>query len=234
MKKLTPLGAFTLAITLLGCGIGAAEGTLAGAAPAPTTHYSASALYDLGNQAARADKPALAVLNYERALVLAPNDDDVRTNLDAVLKLAGVAAEPAGWLARHDRLAAPNLMYWAGLAGLVLFGGSLLAARLHAPRRRALAAAAIIGAAIAALSIEDAVATMPLLNEAVVMQASPAGASPVLDAESQFTFPAAEVVHIRDHHAGFLLIEDSQHREGWVPEANVTSVIPASSRVIRR
>jgi hypothetical protein len=58
------------------------------------------------------------------------------------------------------------------------------------------------------------------------MQGSPASASPVGGAEPQFTVPAAEIVHIRDQHQGFLLIQDSQDREGWILGANVTRVIP--------
>jgi hypothetical protein len=80
------------------------------------------------------------------------------------------------------------------------------------------------------LSVADAVATVPLLNEAVVMQSSPACASPVAGADPQFTVPAAEVVHMRDQHGGFVLITDSQNREGWLPRSNVTPIIPAQER----
>jgi hypothetical protein len=192
--------------------------------------YSAPALYDLGNQAARAGKPALAVLNYERALLLAPNDEDARANLNAVRKSAGIMTPPANWLARHARLGAPNLMYWLGLLGLVLGGGGMLAYRLRVPKSKPMAVAALMGAAIVVASIGDAVATMPVLDEAVVMQASPASASPVVGAEPQFTLPVAEVVRIRDRHQRFVLVEDSLNRQGWIPESNVASVIPAQER----
>jgi len=216
------LGAILTGI-LLGSGIASAEST---AISRTNAVYSAPTLYNVGNQAAHAGKPAVAVLNYERARLLAPNDDDVQTNLRAVQESAGISPQPVGWLVRHDRLAAPNLMYWVGMLGLLLGGGGLLAYRLHVPGRKPLAAAAIVGAAMAALSIVDAVATIPSLNEAVVMQGSPASASPVGGAEPQFTVPAAEIVHIRDQHQGFLLIQDSQDREGWILGANVTRVIP--------
>ena len=42
--------------------------------------YSAAGLYNLANAYARAGKPGLAMLNYERARLLAPADPDVEAN----------------------------------------------------------------------------------------------------------------------------------------------------------
>ncbi len=215
-------------IILLGCAVASAQGVAPSRA---TAIYSASTLYDMGNQAARAGKPALAVLDYERARLLAPNDADVRANLRAVQESAGISPQPVSWLARPGQIAAPNLMYWAGMLGLALAGSAAIAYRWRVPRRKPLAAVAIIGAAITVMSIGDAVATIPMLNEAVVMQAAPASASPVVGTEPQFTVPAAEVIHIRDQHQGFLLIQDPQNREGWIPRSNVIPVIPAQERL---
>jgi hypothetical protein len=227
MNKLPFIVCAAVAAISLACGIASAEGA---AVASTTATYSVPTLFNSGNEAARAGKPALAVLDYERALLLAPDDADVRANLLAVQASAGIAPTRSRWLDRYDRLAAPNLMYWLGMLGLVLGGGSLLAYRLRLPGRKPLAMAAIIGAAMTVLSIGDAVATAPVLNAAVVMQASPASASPVVGAEPQFTVPAAEVIHIRDQHQGFLLIKDSQNREGWIPRSNVTPVIPEQER----
>ena len=47
--------------------------------------YSADGLYNLANSYARAGKPGLAVLNYERADLLKPNDPDIEANLRYVL-----------------------------------------------------------------------------------------------------------------------------------------------------
>ena len=46
-----------------------------------TKGVSAELYYNLGNAYYKMDKPALAVLNYERALLLAPRDKDIRINL---------------------------------------------------------------------------------------------------------------------------------------------------------
>jgi Flp pilus assembly protein TadD len=43
--------------------------------------YSADGLYNLANSYARDGKPGLAVLSYERAALLAPDDPDINANL---------------------------------------------------------------------------------------------------------------------------------------------------------
>jgi len=85
------LGAILTGI-LLGSGIASAEST---AISRTNAVYSAPTLYNVGNQAAHAGKPAVAVLNYERARLLAPNDDDVQTNLRAVQESAGIRRNPS-------------------------------------------------------------------------------------------------------------------------------------------
>jgi hypothetical protein len=81
-----------------------------------------------------------------------------------------------------------------------------------------------------AVAVWDAAATASLLTQSVVMQPSPASASPIQGAEPLFTVPPAEVVSVRDEHSGFALIRDSQDREGWVARSNLTAIIPATPR----
>src|SRR4051812_26061553 len=77
----------------------------------PTT-YSADALYNLANSYARAGKPGLAVLNYERATLLAPNDPDIRANLDYVRATAQVPTDPPTRFTRFARAANPTAAAW--------------------------------------------------------------------------------------------------------------------------
>jgi hypothetical protein len=195
--------------------------------PQTPESYSAPALYNLGNAYARSHNPALAVLNYERALVLAPMDPDIRANVREVRASAGLPAPPGGWLSEHDRFADPNAMYWLGLFGLTLAGASFLVRRFYAYHRRACTVAAAVGVLLTTLSVCDALATASILNESVVMQTAPAGASPIYGAPPLFTAPAAEVVSVRGEHQGFMLIRDSRGREGWVARDDLTPVIPS-------
>jgi hypothetical protein len=188
---------------------------------------SAPALYNLGNSYARAGRPALAVLNYERARILAPTDPDIQKNLSHVRESAGLPALHAGWFSQHDRLANPNTLYWIGVLGLALTGLTLMLRRAGSKHRTLLAGGAVVGGLLMALSLGDAIATAPTLHEYVVMAATPARTSPTSAVEPLFTAPLADVVNVRDEHQGFALIRDTQGREGWVARRDLAPVIPS-------
>jgi len=197
--------------------------------PPLQSSYSADAMYDLGNSYARMHRPALAVLNYERARVFAPADPDIRANLRHVRESVGVPPPSGGWLSQHDRWANPNTMYWIGVFGLALAGTGVLLRRLWtSSRRTATTTVTAVGVALMALALGDAFATASTLHESVVMFATPAGASPVSGADPLFIVPLADLVNVRDEHGGFELIVDSQGREGWVASRDLQPVIPRS------
>lgn len=191
------------------------------------TRYSAAALYDLGNAAARAGRPAEAILEYERARLLAPRDADIRANLHYVREQAGLP-QPVGFT-QYARLGNPNLLFWLGTIGIALAGASFLLRRLTT-KRGVFVAAAALGAALTALSIADAIATAPMLRAAVVMQAADAAASPVGAAEPLFTLPPGDLVRSVDAHGNFVLVRDLQNREGWVPRSALAPIIPTADR----
>ena len=91
--------------------------------------YSADGLYNLANQYARAGKPGLAVLNYERAALLAPNDPDITSNLEYVRATAQVPTEPRTRFTRFARSTSPTTAAWLGVMGVALLGGGLLASK---------------------------------------------------------------------------------------------------------
>jgi hypothetical protein len=220
--------ALSLSIALVGlAALGVSRAESVQQPPMPSS-YSAAALYDLGNFYARMDRPALAVLNYERARVFAPADPDIQANLRHVRESVGAPPQSGGWLRQHDRWANPNTVYWIGLFGLALAGTSLLLRRSTLGHRTVLGTGVAIGAAFMALALGDAFATASTLHEAVAMFATPASASPISGAEPLFTVPLADVVSVRDEHGGFDLIADSQGREGWVAGSNLQPVIPRS------
>ena len=190
--------------------------------------YSAAGLYDQANAAARAGKPGEAVLEYERAALLAPRDPDIRANLQQVRTQAGLAT-PGNWFSRHARFANPNLMFWLATVGIALTGASLLARRLSNTQRKPLAGVALAGIALTLAGLTDAVATAATLNEAVVMQASSAGAAPIAAAGALFTVPQADVVRMIEDHGDFTLVRDGQNREGWLPRAMLSPIIPRAA-----
>jgi hypothetical protein len=236
MDRRAWLMAIGLAVVCAGSWIATARAASEDRSPAHPG-YSAPALYNLGNSYARSSQPALAVLNYERARILAPLDPDIQANLRHVRESSGLPAQSGSWLSRHGRILNPDTLYWLGVLGLGLAGSSLLARgrgpAKHPrgyPPRSVLGAAAALGLVAVALAVWDAAATASLLTQSVVMQPSPASASPIQGAEPLFTVPPAEVVSVRDEHAGFALIRDSLDREGWVARSNLTPIIPEAPR----
>lgn len=198
--------------------------------PPVSADYSAAQQYNLANAYARSGKPALAVLAYERARLLAPTDPDLRWNLHRVRESAGLPDGTGSWLEQYGRFANPNIMYWIGIVGLALGGCCLLALARRAPFRGALAVGAVVGCAAISASMFNAAATFPVLSEYIALRQASASVSPVAGADTLFTIPAAATVRRLDRHGDFELIRDSRGHEGWVASSDLAAVIPESSR----
>ena len=213
-------------IALALCG-GARAATAAG--DGPTAGYSASALYNQANADARAGKPGLAVLNYERALLLAPTDTDIRANLAFVRTSLSLPAESESWFGRLVRVASPDTLAWTALAGLLAAGVSLLAGRRYPSRRFALRSVAALGLAAITLTLCNAVTIWRSLHEAVVIaHGTAAHVAPAGNAATLFSVPEAETVAMGAEHQGFVLVQARDGRTGWVPLADLAPVLPNS------
>jgi hypothetical protein len=189
--------------------------------------YSADGLYNVANSYARAGKPGLAVLNYERAALLAPNDADIKANLEYVRAGAGVPPEPRNRFARIAEAASPTSSAWAGVLGIALVGGTLLAGRI-APRFRWVRFGGIVlGIALIALTVSNAMLLWPRLHEAVVLiNRTPARVSPVPMGDTAFVLPEAETVTVTAEHEEFMLIRTRSGLSGWVARASLGAVVP--------
>jgi hypothetical protein len=213
-----------LALTLAGT---AGAASLAAPPDAPPQGYSAAALYNLGNAYARAGKPGLAVLNFERARLLDPNDRDVDANLRHVRETAGLP-QPAR--SGFDRIAEsfnPRVMAWLGVLGLLIAGFSILARVGRKAHRGKFLAATLLGVALLGVSIANAVALWPIMHQAVVITAStPVRVSPVTTEDPLFVLPEAAIVAMHGEHEGFVLVQTQAGRSGWVPAANLARIVP--------
>jgi hypothetical protein len=210
-----------LALALLGSASHAAP-----ASASASAGYSAPALYNLANAYARAGKPGLAVLNYERARLLEPNDPDIDANLRQVRAASGLPPESRGRFERIAGFASPRLVAWVGILGLVLAGAAALARLRYQTHRRKLLAATLLGVALLGLSGANGFALWPVMHEAVITHAAPVRVSPVPIEEPLFVLPEASIVSMSAEHDGFVLIRASSGRTGWVPAADLVSVVP--------
>jgi hypothetical protein len=212
------LSALIIGLTLMGC---------QGHAVSGEAGYSAAGLYNLANSYARAGKPGMAVLNYERARLLAPNDPDIDANLRYVRESSRLPSESRNWFDRTFRLASPALLAWIGVNGLLIAGGSLLAGRFYFRYRWLRLATTIAGIAMAALTVGNGILVWPKLHEAVVITATtPVRVSPVPMGDPLFVLPEAETVRMTAEHEGFVLVQTRAGRTGWVSRSNLAPVVP--------
>jgi hypothetical protein len=189
--------------------------------------YSAPALYNLANAYARAGQPGLAVLNYERAKLLDPNDPDLDANLRHVREAAGLAPDSGGAFDRVVGTLSPRLLAWLGVLGFLLAGVGALARRVYPGHRRKLLLATTAGIALLGLTLANAVALWPTLHEAVVVtHTAPVRVSPVSIEEPLFVLPEASIVRVGAEHEGFVLVRIKGGRSGWVPNASLAPIVP--------
>jgi hypothetical protein len=189
--------------------------------------YSAAALYNLANSYARADKPGMAILNYERASLLSPDDPDVQANLRLVRASAHLPAETPDGFDRIARIATTFWVSWLGVFGLTLVGGSLIVAQLSSRHRLVRGVALLLGVSMIGLTLGSALALWPRLHQGVVIAAAtPVRVSPVPMGDPLFSLPEGEKVKITAEHDGFALIETRAGRAGWISDSKFAPIVP--------
>jgi hypothetical protein len=106
---------------------------------APTSGYSAATLYNAATARAREGKVGAAILNYERARLLAPSDPDIAANLQLVREHAGLSESTQNGVMQILTSVRAGTFGWLGCWGLVaaglgiLFGPRLPKHRLASP-----------------------------------------------------------------------------------------------------
>jgi tetratricopeptide (TPR) repeat protein len=186
--------------------------------------YSAPLLFDLGNAYLRDDKPALAILSYERARLLAPRDAAIAANLAEARKAAGVADEPS-FAHRAAHVLTTNEWTWIAAVAVWLAIAAGAGAWLF-PRRRAwLVRAASLGALAGAPAIVALAASSHDLHAALVIRAAPVLVSPFDGAQSSFSLRAGSDLELARVHDGYVLVRDRAGRSGWVERSAVAPLV---------
>jgi hypothetical protein len=189
--------------------------------------YSAATLYNQGNAYARAGKPGLAVLNYERARLLAPGDPDIAANLRFVRAASHLPTDPPGRFDRALTMATPTVAAWLGVAGVVALGAGLILGCVAARRRWLRRAIMAMGVLLLGVTIGNGVTLWPALHAAVVVASTaPVRVSPVPMGDPLFSLPEAATVTIAAEHEDFVLVRTAAGKTGWVSRANLVRVVP--------
>lgn len=201
----------------------------AAAAAQPSAGYSATQLYNQANASVRDGKPGIAVLNYERAHLLAPYDPDIRANLNFVRDTSRLPAVNGSWFERVIGLASPNSLFWLGCIGIVIAGASELVRRLYPRRGMSLRAATAAGLSLIVLTLWSAAVVWPILNEAVVIApTAPERMAPAAMAEPLTTLREAQIVTVEAERPDFALVHSASGQTGWVARAELASIVPHS------
>jgi hypothetical protein len=189
--------------------------------------YSAEGLYNLANSYARAGKPGLAVLSYERAALLAPDNPDIDANLAYVRAAAHVPMKPRNRFARLALVMSPSAAAWLGVLGIALVGLGLVARRVASRRLWIPGGAIVLGVALIVLTASNAILMWPRMHEAVVLvDQAPVRVSPAPMADTAFVLREAESVTMTAEHEDFILIRSGGGLSGWVARANLGAVVP--------
>jgi tetratricopeptide (TPR) repeat protein len=194
---------------------------------------SPAVLYNLGNAAFRAGKPGEAILAFERALLLAPRDQDVRANLRQVRKAAGLPEVEEGPWSRLVHALTTNGWAWLASAGLWLACLALLARRFapanDAGRSARSALFSTAGAGLALVLVAGAAYATRLgeRDSAVVLDGDPKlRVAPYASATVSSELPPGDVVRLERGHEGFTLVRTSAGRSGWMADGAVARIAP--------
>jgi tetratricopeptide (TPR) repeat protein len=190
-----------------------------------TAGFSAPVLFNLANSYAQSGEIGRAVLNYERALRLAPGDSDIAGNLELVRKESGLfTGEPEG-TARFFHLLHLNQWAMLGLVTVVLFALFQLAALRFPFAGKVSAGVAITCLLLFGLAVAGTLSRYRQFNPAVVLAPDARLLiSPFSAAGSVGAIQEGRLVYPEKTHGEFTYVRDETNRKGWIPSAMVELV----------
>jgi hypothetical protein len=179
--------------------------------------YSAPILFNLGNAYYLDDKLGRAILNYERAQLLAPRAADIVSNLDAARRKAGISPQPTHWLSADE-------LSWLGSLVAILVGAGLLNRQITG--RGGWGWVAASGVALVAVMIALLLRFPDHGRAIVVGKTVPVYIAPVTVTQPLFTLTEGQPVSIQKVNGDFLLVDAGNGRRGWVTPSAVERVTP--------
>ncbi|MEN8200154.1 MAG: hypothetical protein ABFR63_08790 [Thermodesulfobacteriota bacterium] len=178
---------------------------------------SSSLLYNLANSYAQDGQVGRGVLNYERALRLAPGDSDIRGNLELLRKENGLFQEELPYGKRFAGLLGLN--QWTVLV-LVAFAGCgviLLLPAAYTLKKRQRAVALGLCLVLLATAITGAVMSYGHWHKGVVVIADARlRMSPFESAASIGAIQEGRLLRPGKTHNNYVLVEDETGRSGWL------------------
>jgi tetratricopeptide (TPR) repeat protein len=189
--------------------------------------YSVPVLFDLGNSYYREGNFSQAILAYKRALWLAPNDEDVRANLQAAQRQAGATVEKEPTYVKVAGVLGANGWAWVGCIAWTVLCASLLLRALLPARRGWFSAAGWACALVLVGAVVAIILSSSELREAVVVDKNPAALISPFPAAgpSALTPLPGETVRIEKAYNDYLLVADATGRSGWMAKSQLAPVV---------
>jgi tetratricopeptide (TPR) repeat protein len=186
--------------------------------------YSAPVLFNLGNACYRNSQFGAAILNYERALILAPRDMEIAANLRLAREKAGVPAPAPGEIVKAARFVSPNTLAWIGSGALIVICLAIGLGRFFPRFTQVKAVISVAGMTLLVVAASFAI-RWPEFNRAIVVVANaPARIAPASTAAESFALRAGEPVAIAKSYGPFVLARTPDGRAGWVNEKEIGRV----------
>jgi len=216
-------------ITIVSLGGSAAYGGPGPAAhPAPGDVYSVRALEARAEAELAAGHSGRAILQFERARLVAPRSAPVAAGLAHAREAARLPPVESGRLAHAVGVLGADEWSWIALGGLGLCAAGWVALAWGLVRRRGLLAMALAGTGIAVLGALSATHAAPPRDGAIVIAADVvARIAPFAKADQAFVAPEGTLVTLERTHGDFTLIAGPDGR-GWVLRKDVETIFPES------
>lgn len=193
--------------------------------------YAPGALYDLGNAYLRDGEPGLAILQYERARLLAPVDPAIAHNLALAREAAGVSAPPSSPLEQVAARWPARRWMLAGFLALALFVLGCLGLGVLRRGRGAVAGATVVsGLVAAACALALWVGTLGVHRAVVLESAVTARVSPFEEADPLFELHEGEILEATGSHEDHVHVVLPDGRTGWVPASALAPIVPGALR----
>ncbi len=188
--------------------------------------YGSGVLFNLGNSYARSGQAGKAILNYERALRLAPSNSDIQNNLELIRKESGLFPREYSWSEHFFQLL--DLDQWTMSAFFFLV--TITAFQVVSLKRRFSIQVQWLVSATSImffmLSLSGAFFRHTQWQPSVVINAdSRLLLSPFSSSASAGSIQQGRLVYPDKTHGDFSYIIDETGRRGWITSSSIESVL---------